>query len=92
MDYCPLPREPIRAHIEIPYLCSDLQYTGSFCDYSTDSGWTVAELFYFDFEQSSRIHEDTDPFLQSWFVFGLIEETLALLLARYRVPYLLLLF
>jgi len=77
---------PIHEALEIPYLCSDLQYSPPFWSYSSDNGWTVAELFHFDFTQSSWTHDDIDPFLQSWLFFGLVEESLGLLLARYKTP------
>lgn len=86
MDHCPLPRNPVHGKLQIPYLCSDLQYTPPFGSYFSEKGWTVAELFEFDFRESDRTHDAIDPLLQSWLFFGLIEESLGLLLARYKAP------
>jgi hypothetical protein len=82
MNHCLLPLNPVRRHLKVPFLCSELKYSPPFGDYPERCGWTEDELS----QGSGPGRSDLDALLQSWLFFGLIEESLGPLSYVYRAP------
>ena len=71
MDHLPLPKNPIKVVIEVPYLCKAPYDEQSFYDFPQRQGFRVDENGWLEWDED---REDVLAFYQTWLYFGLLYE------------------
>lgn len=72
MDHLMLPKNPVHARIEVPYICTEKYDQGPFISYIDRSTWTLDKVF--NHQDHGISTADTLAFLQTWLFFGLVHE------------------